>query len=195
MNGYPDFRDTGIEGMRRFIEKVWELFKISGSKVQGTNKKEVLIKMHQTIKKVTEDIQNFKYNTAISAIMEYVTLIKEKGAVKENLTVLAQLLAPFAPHLAEEMWVNILGQKYSVHSSTWPKYNPKVIKEDEVLIPIQVNGKLRATIKFDSQESKQKEVVSSTAKANDKVKIWLEGKMIQNEIFVPGKILNIVTNN
>ena len=195
MNGYPDFRDTGIEGMRRFIEKVWELFKISGSKVQGTNKKEVLIKMHQTIKKVTEDIQNFKYNTAISAIMEYVTLIKEKGAVKENLTVLAQLLAPFAPHLAEEMWVNILGQKYSVHSSTWPKYDPKVIKEDEVLIPIQVNGKLRATIKFDSQESKQKEVVSSTAKANDKVKIWLEGKMIQNEIFVPGKILNIVTNN
>jgi leucyl-tRNA synthetase len=198
MDGYPDFRDTGIEGMRRFVEKVWQLFQTSNSspkRLATQDNKETIVKMHQTIKKVSEDIQNFKYNTSISAIMEYISVIKEKGATQKNLEVLALLLAPFAPHLAEEIWVNILGQKFSVHNSTWPKYDPKALKENEVSIPVQVNGKLRATVQFNSQESKQKEIVLSTAKANGKVKVWLEGKEIKNEVFVPGKILNIVTNN
>ncbi len=196
MDGYPDFRDTGIEGMRRFVDKVWQFSQISTTskrKLVAQSKRKTTIKMHQTMKKVTKDIQSFKYNTAISSIMEYLTIIKENGATQENLKVLIQLLAPFAPHLSEEVWVNLLGQKYSVHNSTWPKYNPKFIKEDKVLIPVQINGKLRATIELDPRESKQKETVLSTAKANGKVKVWLDGKEIKKEVFVPGKILNIVT--
>jgi leucyl-tRNA synthetase len=231
MDGFPDFRDTGIEGMRRFVGKVWGLFSISniptnakattGKQYQISNmqlpisdKKQLQIKMHQTIKKVTEDIQLFKFNTAISAIMEYVNLLREaavkakrsklKGqrqergnstdvVLNEALKNLALLLAPFAPHIAEEVWVNRLNQKFSIHKADWPKFNPDFVREEEVTVAIQVNGKLRATIVLDSGDSKQKDTVLSLAKSNEKISVWLKDKEIQKEVFVPGKILNIVT--
>ncbi|KKU63024.1 MAG: Leucine-tRNA ligase, partial [Candidatus Woesebacteria bacterium GW2011_GWC2_47_16] len=140
MDGSPDFRDTGMEGMRRFTERVWRLFSQYSDVVlvEEKDSREVLNKMHQTIKKVTEDIQSFRYNTAIAAMMEFVNLLYDKteanikrahGGIRcaewdEALKTLALLLAPFAPHLAEEAWVEVLGQKFSVHLEPWPKYNP-----------------------------------------------------------------------
>ncbi len=217
MDGYPDFRDAGIEGMRRFLDKVWGLFsdykKGRLSFVADKNRKNLSIKMHQTIKKVTEDIQNFRYNTSIASIMEYVNEIRSyiqycdtKKGKKVNckneykndnfykaLKTLALLLAPFAPHIAEEVWVNVLGQKFSIHKAKWPKYDPNLTKEKEITLAIQINGKLRATIILDCEDINKKDLVVKVAKSNNKVKSWLEGKKVIKEVYVPGRILNIVT--
>jgi leucyl-tRNA synthetase len=222
MDGYPDFRDTGIEGMRKFVEKVWELFqiysyKLSSPKPQAPliyNEKKMKRIMHQTIKKVTNDIEKFYYNTAISAIMEYVNALRAQFPIfksqfpkgekangerkeissisREALKILALLLAPFAPHLAEEAWVECLGEKFSIHKAPWPVYDTNYIKVERVEIVVQVNGKLRATINVKSKMSKVKTEVIKLAKESEKVKKWTKGKKIKNEIFVPGKLVNLV---
>ncbi len=238
MDGYPDFRDTGIEGMRRFIEKLWGVFQISNLNIQITNDRELRVKMHQTIKKVTEDIENFRYNTAISAIMEYVNSLREllistdkntdsrrsvksvnnqRNSLDTNyLKTLALLLAPFAPHLAEEAWQSLIGETQrlkniktkkrskstiyympntiyqSVHTHAWPSYDPKLIVEDTITIAVQVNGKLRAAINVQTQITNHKLEIIKMAKDNEKVKKWLEGKEILNEIYVPGRLVNFV---
>lgn len=208
MDGYPDFRDTGIEGMKRFVDRVWDLFQ-NYSDVILTDKKnceEILIKMHQTIKKVTEDIQNFHYNTAISAIMEFVNLLRENVASEskrveklrcaewdEAMRTLAKLIAPFAPHTAEEVWVNVLHEKYSIQTSTWPQFVPELIKEDTLTIAVQVNGKLRATLTISEKESANEDKVVRLAKANSRIKKWLKGKKIKSSVFVKGKLVNFVT--
>src|SRR3989304_2934424 len=222
MDGFPDFRDTGIEGMRRFVDRVWELFTNFKNVVvlDEEGARFIMIKMHQTIKKVTEDIEEFRYNTAISSIMEYINLLRgvasknQKSKIKnqkdksrfknkhfnnircaewdEALKNLALLLAPFAPHLAEEVWVNILGQEFSVHTYPWPKYNPEFIEEDSVEIVIQVNGKLRGTISLSKSEAQDKEKVIESAKKVNNLAKWLEGKEIKKEIFVPEKLGNFL---
>jgi len=203
-----DFRDTGIEGMRRFIERVWDLFEntVDLSVVNKKDSDEVLTKMHQTIKKVTNDIENLRYNTAISAVMEYVNLLREKasqaddktkdevGGViwKDALKTLALLLAPFAPHITEEVWVEKLGQTFSIHTAAWPGYDKNLVKESESTIVLQVNGKIRSTILVDSDEAKNKEEMIKKASEDENIQKWLEGKKIKNTIFVPGKLINFV---
>jgi len=185
-----DFRDTGIEGMNRFLNRIWKLF---DEKPRDGVDEEVNIKVHQTIRKVTQDIENFKYNTAISAIMELVNVLREKGADKNALVVLCKLLAPLTPHIAEEMWVNLLGQKFTIHTSEWPKHDVDLAKETTNVIVIQVNGKLRGSITVDSKQSKSKEEITKTAQEDVKVAKQLKGKKIKNVIFVPGKVINFVT--
>ncbi len=191
MDGYPDFRDTGIEGMHKFVKRVFALLT---KKPLGDEKnlRDVTIKMHQTIKKVSNDIANYKYNTAISSIMEYVNLMHEKGAAKTHLKVLTLLLAPFAPHLAEEVWVNFLKEKYSVHKALWPSYNPEFVKEDFVTIPVQVDGKVRGEIRVARDLLKNKNKILAEAKAHKRVGDWLRGRKIQKEVYVEGKIVNFV---
>lgn len=153
----------------------------------------VNIKMHQTIKKVTEDIQEFKYNTAISAIMEYVNVLTEyRVSSIEYLKPLALLLAPFTPHLAEEVWRGVFSHKDSIHVAPWPKYDPRLIKEEEVTMVIQINGKMRSQIMVNSQRSKVKEEITDMAKSDQKVTKWLKGQKIKKVVFVPGKIINFV---
>jgi leucyl-tRNA synthetase len=167
--------------------------------------------MNQTIKKVTEDIEYFRYNTAIAAIMEFVNLLRDtsessaqrqttqeseisadKSLWTECLSTLAKLLAPFAPHMTEEVWVNVLQKPFSVHLAKWPTFDPKLVAEEEVIIPVQINGKLRATLKIDSLISTDKKKVIDLAKNNEKIQKWLEAKEIKKEIFVPGKLVNLV---
>jgi len=188
MDSYMDFRDSGMEGMGRFVERVWKLFH---AKTTEKMDNAVVVKMHQTIKKVTGDIKKFRYNTAIAAIMEYVNLLKEKGTSKEALIMLAQLLAPFAPHMTEEVWNEVLGQKFSIHTSDWPKYNEKLLEVDEVIVIIQVNGKMRGQMTIDKDLANDKEKVEEKALADEKVSKWLTGKY--DAVFVPGKIINFVT--
>lgn len=206
MDGFPDFRDTGIEGMRRFVDRVWKLFKKIDIKLTDYDAKEVSIKMHQTIKKVTLDIEGFRYNTALSGIMEYVNVLRTKvqnselknveleqnSKWDEALGTLAKLLAPFAPHIAEEVWVNSLGKDFSVHSSNWPEYNPNLIKEERTMIIVQVNGKLRGTIDIEADRANIQSVVVELAKKDDKIKVWLNDQKIIKEIFVPRKLINFV---
>ena len=110
----------------------------------------------------------------------------------QALRVLAQLLAPFTPHLAEEIWVNALGEKFSIHTSTWPRHEPELVKEEKVVIAVQVNGKLRATLKLKADSSKLKEEIVERAQKDAKVKTWLEGKKIKKIIFVSGRLINFV---
>lgn len=188
MDGYPDFRDTGIEGMRRFVERVWRLF--NGETVKKVDN-DVLVKMHQTIKKATEDIQVFRYNTAISAVMEYVNSLVSKGASQESLIVLAKLMAPFAPHITEEAWNGVLDQKFSIHTSKWPEFDPKMLEEDSQTVIVQVNGKVRSQMTIDINKASIRDEVEKVALADEKVSKWLTTKY--ETIFVPGKIINFVT--
>jgi leucyl-tRNA synthetase len=141
----------GIEGANRFLQKVWRLCDVAASSL-AQSQNELDVKMHQTIKKVTEDIENLRFNTAISALMEYVNLLQEKGASEENLEVLVKLLAPFAPHMTEEIYQHKLQTKKfkSVHLEAWPEWNKNKIQEDVIEVAVQVNGKLRATVKSKS---------------------------------------------
>lgn len=191
MDGYPDFRDTGIEGMQRFIKRVWRLY---SHEVKQDESGEIVSKTHQTIKKVTEDIKNFRYNTAIASIMEFINAMEENGVDDNSLRSLTLLLAPFAPHLSEELWHEYFGERESIHKTNWPEHMEELIKSDFVEMIIQVNGKLRGTINLIKAESENKSKVIEIAKSESNIDKWLDGKVIKQEIFVPGKILNFVTN-
>jgi leucyl-tRNA synthetase len=160
----------------------------------------VTTKMHQTIKKCTKDMQDFRYNTAISASMEYVNLLREvaekseKGESKDwrqALSTLTLLLAPFAPHMTEEMWVEKLGKDFSVHKVSWPVFNKAKMSEDKVTIAIQVNGKLRGVLEVDKAMAEKEDELVNLAKSEANISKWLKGDP-KKTIFVPGKIINFV---
>ena len=146
--------------------------------------------MHKTIKKVTEDISTLNYNTAIARIMEYVNFLgKEKEVSKKALEVLVLLLAPFAPHLCEELW-EILGNEYSVHKQSWPKYDPRLTKEEEIVFVVQVNGKVRERITIPS--GSKKEEVLEKALASEKVKKYIGERKVKRTVFVKDRLVNFV---
>ncbi len=146
--------------------------------------------LHETIKKVTNDYENIRYNTALSAMMIFMNhLGKAKSLNLESAKAFIQLLAPLAPHLAEEAWAK-LGEKPSVARAPWPSYDESLLKTDEVKIGLLVNGKARgeATI----SKTADQDTALAAAKANEKVAAHLDGKEIVKVIYVPGKILNLV---
>ena len=188
MDGSPDFRDTGIEGMGRFIGRLWTLY---NKKTAAKSDKEVLLKLHATIKGVSEDIEEFKYNTAIAKIMELVNVLEDKPFGSEALEALCLILAPFTPYLSEEIWVEILGKKFSVHRQPWPKYDMEVVKKEQFVIVVQVNGKVRGQITVGSGEAADKKIVEKLAKEDVKVAKWIDGA-VKNTVFVPEKLINFV---
>jgi leucyl-tRNA synthetase len=203
IDGYPDFRDTGIEGMKRFVDRVYRLLSEKKEfKINDEETKIITTKLHQTVKKVTEDIEHFRYNTAISSLMELINVIEEKRTendiekdnefIKDIKIKLTLLLAPFAPHLAEEIWVDELGKEFSVHTSLWPKYDEALTLEENVIIPIQVNGKLRGQIEIDINKAKDQSLIEEMAKNDAKVNVWIQKGSINKIIFVPGKLINFV---
>jgi len=203
MDGYPDFRDSGIEGMGRFLKKIWKIFHLPLSEKASPK---VTSKLHKTIKKVTGDIKQFKYNTSIASIMEFVNTLTDYSSQSDSiamraetqavdrslLTVLCQLIAPFAPHMMEEVWHEVLGQTGSIHLSKWPEYDPKYLVENEVIMVIQVNGKLRSQLIVDSLQSTDEQYMLKLAKSDPKMAKWLKSGTIEKEIFVPNKLINFV---
>jgi leucyl-tRNA synthetase len=179
----------GVQGVYRFLQKVWRL----ATEVPQTKKKperETLKIMHQTLKKVTSDIEEFKFNTAVSQMMIFInhlqTLEKLPQAALEMLLI---CLYPFAPHLSEELWES-LKKKSTLLEHKWPKFDARLAKEDLINLPVQVNGKLRATIQVPVDISQADAL--QKAKEDAHVQKYLEGVQIVKEIFVPGKIVNIV---
>ncbi|MEK7526157.1 MAG: class I tRNA ligase family protein, partial [Patescibacteria group bacterium] len=189
MDGFPDFRDSGMEGMQRFVNKLWTIFsQISSDKED----EELTIKMHQTIKKTTVDISKFGYNTTLSSIMEYVNLIMERNNFsKMYLRPLAQMIAPFAPHLAEEVW-EMMGESFSIHTSAWPEYQEELTQVGEQTIVVQVNGKTRGQFIVASQDVAKKQEIIAQAESLESIQKHLMNKQIVNKIYVPGKIVNFV---
>jgi leucyl-tRNA synthetase len=176
----------GIVGSRRFIERVWRL----QDSLIPVSSLEVSKALHKMIKKVSDDIPSFGFNTAVSAMMIFVNVVEKAGGISaKDFKQFLQVLAPFAPHVTEELW-NMLGEKKSIHRSEWPAYNPKLIVEDTVTLGVQVNGKVRAeiTISVDADEAS----VRTAVLALDEVKKWIDGKEIKKFIYVPKKIISVV---
>ena len=208
MDASPDFRDSGIEGMHRFVGKLWRLFSDFSSRGNSTaagpgfapvgsasadaSRNLVFSKLNQVIKKVTEDMYNFKYNTAIASIMELVNTISDKGSNEGVLKSLCLLVAPFAPHLAEEVWVEVLGQPFSIHKASWPKYDDSKIASDTVTIVIQINGKVRSQLVVGNKQSTIQGDIETLSRKDENAAKWLKGHDIKKVIFVPGKLVNFV---
>ena len=181
----------GVEGIRRFINKVWSLFDETEINEESPDDDTLRI-MHKTIKKVSIDIENFSFNTAISSLMIYVNnLLKLSKRPKVTLENLTLLLAPFAPHMSEELW-SLLSHSSSIFKEKWPDYIDELAKDKILEVPIQVNGKLRSKL-FVSEEITEEEI-KNLALIDDKVKSYTEGKNIKKVIYVKNKLLNIVTD-
>jgi len=188
-----EWSGRGIEGAFRFLNRVWRLLEYAKQQPpQGQlTGFELKKKMHHTIKEVAQDLESFKFNTAISAIMELVNEIYQNldKDIIEAVKTVVLLVSPFVPHLAEEMWED-LGNKESILKATWPKYEEKFLEESVITMVIQVNGKLRSKIEVpaDINEMKLREFVLE----DKKLKPWIKGQPIKNFIIVPKKLVNIV---
>jgi leucyl-tRNA synthetase len=178
-------------GARRFIERIWRFQeKLVPNPVKTESYKNFQKVLHKTIKKVTDDIAEFSFNTAVSAMMIFANEAEKHAEIYvDDFKKFIQILAPFAPHITESIWMD-LGEKKSVHISDWPTYNSKLIIDDTVTVGIQINGKVRAeiTIAVNIDESAlQKQVLKIP-----EVQKWIDGKEVRKFIYVPGRIINIV---
>jgi leucyl-tRNA synthetase len=179
-----------LEGVFRFLRRVWTLFgtKVSDKETALSLKR----KLHQTIKKVGEDMADFHYNTAVAALMEFSNAWQDGGDLaKEEAGMFLQILAPLAPFITEELWTR-LGNEFSIHASLWPKYEPELIVAEEVTLVVQVNGKVRDQLIVQSSKSKVQSEVEKLARQSEKVQKYLVGKEIKKVIFVSGKLINFV---
>ncbi|EKD58963.1 MAG: hypothetical protein ACD_56C00017G0001, partial [uncultured bacterium] len=182
------WNEDNIVGVRRFLDKVWKLQEKSINIDESDNKIKILL--NKTIKKVSEDIENFRFNTAISQMMILVNAMEKKEKISAvDYESLIAMLSPFAPHITEEIW-EALGNKESIFLQAWPKADEKYLQDEEIEMVVQVNGKVRdrLMVAHDVTEDEVKE----TALESEKVKIFTEGKEIRKIIFVPGKLINIV---
>ncbi len=184
-----DFRDAGINGPRRFLERVWVMVgavEDSG----GELRKELVTRWHATRKKCAEDIEALRYNTAIAALMELVNHMKEAGCHdKAMVRDLVVMLAPFAPHFAEECWER-LGGAGSVFDAGWPQWDAALAVSDEIELPVQVNGKTRSKVSV--PRNAPEEVAKAAALADAAVRRFTDGKEIKKVVYVPNRLINIV---
>ncbi len=180
--------ESSVKGCKRFVDRVWNLLEIV--KDGEDYSKELEVSFHKTIKKVSEDIENMKFNTAIASLMTLLNEIYEVGSItKGELKTFVKLLDPFAPHVAEEVWEN-LGGEGLLAIAEWPTFDEAKTVDSTIEVPVQICGKLRATITI-AKDSTAEEAIAA-AKADAKVQEFLDGKNIIKEIYVPGKIINIV---
>lgn len=193
INQSKPWDSNGIDGCFRFLRKTWNLFYPQNGEWAVTDvepSKENLKTLHKLIKKVSEDIEEFSYNTSIPAFMIAVgEFAQQKCVSRKVLEQLVVLLAPFAPHIAEELW-HTLGNEGTVCDAAWPKFDEQYLKEDSQTLSISFNGKTRFTLDFPTDASK--ECIQETTLASEQAQKYLEGKQIVKVIVVPGRIVNIV---
>ena len=180
---------TGILGIKRFLDGIYTKFSIFNFKFSNTKDQELQKLLHQTIKKVGEDIENFRFNTAISALMILWNKLKNQNFEKDNVETFLKLLSPFAPHFAEELWSK-LGNKKSIHLEPWPKYEEQLLEAGEYELIIQVNGKMRDKVKV-SKKLEQPEI-EKLVLSREIVKKYIGTNAIKKVIFVPNRLINIV---
>jgi leucyl-tRNA synthetase len=186
-----DFRDEGISGPRRFLDKVWALVGDAGrTHADDEVRHETLVKYHQTVKRVTEGMEELRYNTSIAALMELVNALRADTCTQRTLVEgLVIMLAPFAPHFAEESWER-LGHTTSVFDARWPEWNEGLTVEDNVEVVIQVSGKTRSRVSV-PRDAEQGAVVEA-AQRDAAVRRFTEGKELRKVVYVPNRLLNLV---
>jgi len=204
-----DFRDTGTAGIFRFLGRVYRLAESVLTSADYNARKDPQIEkmVHRTVKSVTEDLKNLRYNTAIAHIMELTNVILDnpKSVSIQEIQVLTRLLAPFAPFMTEELWSKIRQKNpengknesplpESVHCATWPSYDEAKMVETTATVVIQVNGKLRDALSVSISEAKNKEFIEKKARESAKITAYLASGTVRKVIFVPGKLINFVVN-
>jgi leucyl-tRNA synthetase len=182
-----DWSDTGITGVLRFRDKFWKM--LCAEEVSELDK-EVEKKLHKVIDSITTDMQNLQFNTCLSALMEFTNLASKKGLTGEAKEKIVTLISPLAPHMAEEIWIDVLGHEESLFAAgkVWPEADPEMLVDDVVTLGVQVNGKLRGEVDLAVDEDRE----SALEKSREVVAGSLEGKDVVKEIYVPGKIINFV---
>jgi leucyl-tRNA synthetase len=189
---YKPWNTAGISGVHSFLKKLWKLYvgNLGIIVVDSEPSKDQLKTLHKTIKKVTEDIENFSFNTSVSTFMIAVNeLAAKKCSSKKILEPLLVLIAPYAPHIAEELWER-LGNKDSIATAEFPEFDPSYLVESSKSYPISFNGKMRFTMDLSLDLSR--EAIEEAVMANKKTQLQLEGRIPKKIIIVPGKIVNIV---
>ena len=186
VSSFP-WNPDGVVGVRRFLERVWRLQEKAAKKASDG----LTPAMHKAIKKVGEDIAAQKFNTAISQLMILLNDMEKRESLSQNeWTTFLRLIAPFAPHMSEELWTSA-GNNKSVHVQDWPQYDEKYLVDDEVTYGIQIDGKTRGEVRVATNADK--ETVEKAA--HDVVVARLEGKTIKRVIVVPGRLVNFVSEN
>ncbi|HET8850983.1 MAG TPA: leucine--tRNA ligase [Ktedonobacteraceae bacterium] len=188
-----DFNDRGIGGVVRFLDRVWLLVqRHAATIVPGAPYGEARRMLHQAIKRVTEDIAAFKYNTAIAALMAYLNFLETRQDVtREEVQALLILLAPLAPFLTEELWEQ-LGNTRSIHLASWPMYDPEALRSETITLLVQVNGRLRDRIEV-AHDAFEDEITQQ-ALASEKVQRFAAGHEVRKIVYVPGRLVNVVTS-
>jgi leucyl-tRNA synthetase len=185
-----DFRDQSMLGVVRFLERVWKFFDRELPK-NSTKNSDLSRLVHQSISKITEDLENLRYNTAISSLMIMLNGFEANinSVSRSEAEIFLKLLAPLAPHITEDIWRS-LGNKKSIHISVWPKAEAKFMKVDEVDLVVQVMGKFRGTVKipFNSSQGAVEQIIKKLPRFEE----WFGGKTVKKVIFVPNKIINFV---
>jgi leucyl-tRNA synthetase len=183
-----DFRDQSISGTRRFLDRLFA--SVQSMSADGEPDHSVMRKLHQTIRKVGEDVSRLSYNTAVAAMMEYMNVVRkgERTPHRDEVAPLITLVSPFAPHIAEELWEQT-GGTGSVFDSAWPRFDPSLAAEDTIELVVQVNGKVRSKITVPRDIAEEAAVVA--ALADPTVAKFVSGAP-KKIIFVPGRLLNLV---
>jgi leucyl-tRNA synthetase len=192
---------NGVPGTHRFLSRVWNLVQdyeeANVTEVDNNTRVKILRPVHKMIQKMTNDIEENRYNTAIAAAMGTVNeLYKIKSEVfgrneiwQEALETLVAAIAPFAPHISDELWEQ-LGHSTSIHKDTWPKWDEELVKEETITLAVQINGKVRAEINVPADISEEDAI--ALAKENEKIKDNIAGKQIKKAIYVPGRLVSLV---
>jgi leucyl-tRNA synthetase len=180
----------GVKGVYRFLNRLWDF----GYKCKDNNfesSKDILREENILIKKVSEDLEEMKFNTSVSAFMEFLNFVEKKDNETSRKTIenILKIFYPFAPHMAEELW-SILGNQNYIHEEKWPEYNEELTKRDVMELVVQINGKVRDKIEVSSNLSKDE--LEKIALSSEKVIKWIEGKEIRKIIFIPPKLISIV---
>ena len=200
-----EWNEQGVEGCSRFINRIWRAVSDNLGLIEGCDDlghvegaaADLRRKTHQTIKKVTEDIDGrFHFNTAFAAIMELVNAIyafkpsgQDAPVLREALETVVRLLAPFIPHLSEELW-EVLGHGEGVEAPGWPQWDENALKTTEITLVVQVNGKVRGKVSVATEADNQ--TIEAAALADDNVQRFIDGKQVRKVICVPGRLVNIV---
>ncbi|HJZ49663.1 MAG TPA: class I tRNA ligase family protein, partial [Roseiflexaceae bacterium] len=188
-----DFSDRGISGVRRFLNRVWNLVVKHADRLNGGAAPSAYRRrLHQAIQRVTDDIGELGYNTAIATLMEYVSSLQRRDELyAEEVEGLLLLLAPFAPHIVEELWERI-GRPYSIHQQAWPAADAVLLARETETVAIQINGRTRATVELQAGAA-QAEAVEA-ARQVEAIQRFLNGTPIQRVVYVPGRIINLVVD-
>ncbi|MBI4520687.1 MAG: leucine--tRNA ligase [Gemmatimonadetes bacterium] len=189
-----DYRDEGIQGPHGFLHRLWDTVMPVDQLEEGEPEPEIERKLHTTIRQVTEQVADLQYNTAIAALMEYLNLVRAGGrrARRSEVESLVLLIAPFAPHLAEELWERLGHEGGLFEHASWPAFDPDKARHDTVEIAVQVNGKLRSVVSLPAGSS-QDEVVR-VARADDRIRRYLDEGSVRRIVFVPDRLLNVVVS-